>query len=80
MANDWYKFREIVVENDSEWKEGSYNTNLVAEVNDLVFLDDHMRVGYFRRTGLLIYYTKSDADNDIKSQGVITAIVIPDYT
>ena len=50
--------------------------HLVAEANDLALMDDHMRVGCFKRTGLLIEYTKSKFDDDIKLQGVVSKIVV----
>ena len=52
--------------------------NLVAEANDLALMDDRMRVGCFRRTGLLMDYVKSECDDDIKPQGVASKIVAPD--
>ena len=39
---------------------------LVAEANNLSLIDDYMRVGCFRRIELLIEYTKSKFDDDIK--------------
>ena len=53
-------------------------TNFVAEAKDLALFDNCMRIGCFRRTGLLMDYTKSDSDKDIKPQGVISTIVMPD--
>ena len=47
-------------------------TDLVAEANDFALLDDYIRVGDFRRAGLLMDYTTSDNDDDIKHQCVIT--------
>ena len=46
-------------------------TDLVEEANDLEFLNDHVRVGYFRCSRVLMNYEKSDAD-DIKPQFMIT--------
>ena len=40
--------------------------------------NDEMRVNCFVRTGSLLQYTKSEADDLIKPQGVRTKIVIPD--
>ena len=53
-------------------------THLVAEANDLALMDDRMRVGCFKRTGLLMEYAKSKFDDDIKPQGVVSKIVVPD--
>ena len=53
-------------------------THLVAEANDLALMDDRMRVGFFKRTGLLIDYSKSEFDDDVKTQGVASKIVVPD--
>ena len=48
----------------------------MLDANDLAFLHDHIRVDYFILTGLLMDYIKSDADDDINPQGVITTIFI----
>ena len=53
-------------------------TNLVAEANDLALIDDRMRVGCFICTWLLMEYVKSECDEDIKSQGVASKIVVTD--
>ena len=53
-------------------------TNLVAEASDLALIDDRMCVGYFKRTGLLMEYTKSKFDDDIKPQGVVSKIIVSD--
>ena len=53
-------------------------THLVAEANDLALFDDVMRIGCFRRTGLLMDYTKSSSDDDIKPQGIVSKIVVPE--
>ena len=49
-------------------------TSLVAEANDLALMDDRMRVGYFRRTGSIMDYAKSEFDDNIKPQGVVSKI------
>ena len=45
-------------------------THLVAEANDLALMDDRMRVGCFKCTGLLMDYTKSEFDDDIKPKAL----------
>ena len=52
--------------------------NLATEANDLALMDDRMRIGCFRRTGLLMDYTKYEFDGDIKAQGVVSKMVVPD--
>ena len=41
-------------------------THLVAKGNNLALIDDRMRIECFKHIGLLIEYTKSKFDNDIK--------------
>ena len=41
-------------------------THLVAEANNLALMDDCMRVGCFKHAGLLMEYTKSKFDADMK--------------
>ena len=53
-------------------------THLVAEANELALFYDVMRICCFRRTGLLMDYTKSSSDDDIKPQGIVSKIVFPD--
>ena len=53
-------------------------TNLVAEANDLDFFDDRMHTCCFRRTGSFMDCTKYNSDDDIKSQGIVSKIVVPD--
>ena len=52
--------------------------HLVAEATEKVMKNDEMRVNCFVMTGSLLQYTKSEADDLIKPQGVRTKIVIPD--
>ena len=40
---------------------------LIADVMEKVMINDEMRVNYFVRTGYLLQYAKSEADNLIKS-------------
>ena len=53
-------------------------TKLVTEANGLALFDDSMRIGCFRRTGLLMDCTKSNSDDDIKPKGIFSKIVVPD--
>ena len=48
--------------------------NLVTNSNDEAFHDDKAYTGRFTRAGGLMIWTKSDSDNLIKPQGVISKI------
>ena len=52
--------------------------HLVAEATEKVVKKDEMRVGCFVRTGSLLHWTKSEADDLIKPQGVKSKIIVPD--
>ena len=53
-------------------------TNLVVEVNDLALVDDRVRVSCFRRAGFLVGCTKSEFDDCVKPQGIVSKMVAPD--
>lgn len=50
----------------------------MAEANEITASKDDMRINCFIRTGCLLHYTKSHADDLIKPQGVKSKIVMPD--
>ena len=52
-------------------------THFVTEANDLALFDDIMRIGFFRQTGLLIDYTKSSSNDDIKPQSIVSKMIVP---
>ena len=75
----------MIVENLKKWESKLIAserrfliTYLVAEVNNLALFDDVTRIGCFRRTGLLVDYTKSSSNDDIKPQGIVSKIVVPE--
>ena len=51
-------------------------TKLVVDVNNLAIENDSARVGYFRHAGYLMDYAKSEFDDDIKPQIVISICCI----
>ena len=53
-------------------------TNLVTDANDLAIFDDRMRMCCFRRTELLMDCKKSNRDDYVKPQGIVSKIVVPD--
>lgn len=52
--------------------------HLVTNANDEALHNDTMRLGCFTRTGGLMTYTKSESDNLIKPQRVISKITMPE--
>lgn len=52
-------------------------SHIVAAATETVLKDDESRVGCFVRTGCLLEFTRSDNDDLIKPQGVVSKIVIP---
>ena len=52
--------------------------NIVAEATGNTLEKDDMIMHCFIRTGCLLQHAKCEADNLIKSQGIISKIVIPD--
>ena len=53
--------------------------NLVAEATEKVMKKDDTRINCFVGTGCLIHYTKFEADDLIKPQGLMSKMVVPDY-
>ena len=52
-------------------------TRLVADTTEEVLKMDKKRVGCFRRTGMLMELMPGEADKDIKPQGLVSPVQIP---
>ena len=56
-------------------------SNLVAKATEEVIKNGNVRIGYLRRTGCLLRFTKSKLGSEIKPQGVKSKFIMPDsYT
>ena len=51
--------------------------NFVAEATDVTIKKNDLCIACFERTGYLMHFTKSDADNKIRPQGVVSKIDVP---
>ena len=51
--------------------------NLIAEATDATIKKDDLRIGCFDRTWCLMHFTKSDTDDEIRPQGVVSKIDVP---
>ena len=46
--------------------------NFIAEATDVTIKKDDLHIGCFKRTGCLMHFTKSDSNNKIRPQSVVS--------